>query len=112
MDKLRGHAIVFINGEWLYEDTRTPTVGNARACGFCGRPNTVEGYDGCLGYIPGAMNACCGHGTANEAYIQYPATKRWLFWAVYYASLFGLLFWLSADILINPQLGGYHVSTY
>ena len=68
---LRGHAIVYIGGEWLYEDTMTATAGNERPCGHCRKPNTEEGHDGCLGTILGAMNACCGHGKNNEAYIQY-----------------------------------------
>ncbi len=71
-DKLRGHAIICIDGEWLYKDTMTPTVGDDRPCGHCGKQRTAEGHDGCLGAIPGAMNACCGHGESEEAYIQYP----------------------------------------
>jgi hypothetical protein len=69
--KLRGHSIIYVNGEWLYKDTRTPTVDNERPCGHCGKSNTAEGYDGCLGVLPAVMNACCGHGTTDEAYIQY-----------------------------------------
>ena len=69
--KLRGHPIIYVNDEWLYEDTMTPTVDNKRPCGHCGRPNTKEGHDGCLGTIPNAINACCGHGVNDEAYIQW-----------------------------------------
>ena len=69
--KLRGHPIVYVNGEWLYEDTMTPTVGNDRTCGHCSKQNTKEGHDGCIGTLPNAMNACCGHGESSEAYIQY-----------------------------------------
>ena len=69
--QLRGHPIVNINGEWLYKDTMTPTVGNERPCGHCGKPNTNKEHDGCLGTIPGVMNACCGHGNNREAYRQY-----------------------------------------
>ena len=49
----------------------TPTIGNERLCGHCGKHNTKEGHDGCLGVIPDAMNACCGHGEINDAYIQW-----------------------------------------
>ena len=69
--KLRGHLIVYVNGEWLYEDTMTPTVGNERSCGHCGKPRTKEGHDACLGTLPDVMNACCGHGESRDAYIQY-----------------------------------------
>jgi hypothetical protein len=70
-NRLRGHTIVCVNGEWLYKDTMTPTVGNERSCGHCGMENTNKGHDGCLGTVPEAMNACCGHGQIDEAYIQY-----------------------------------------
>ena len=70
--KLRGHVIIYTNGEWLYENTKTPTVGSERPCGYCGMSNTEEGHDGCLGILPGpVMNACCGHGQEAHAYIQY-----------------------------------------
>ena len=72
IDTLRGHPIVFVGDEWLYCDTRTPTVGNVRACYECGMSNTPEGHDGCLGTLPNIMNACCGHGVEIGAYIQYP----------------------------------------
>lgn len=68
--KLRGHEIIFKNDEWLYADTMTPTVGNERDCGHCGKSNTKDGHDGCIGKLPNTMNACCGHGAKNEAYIQ------------------------------------------
>ena len=45
---------------WHYEDGEL--ADKPRPCPFCGRLPTSEGYDGCLGYIPGAWSACCGHG--------------------------------------------------
>lgn len=74
--KLRGHEIYW-DGEarvWRYSDTREPTAETwqDRPCGHCGRQNTVEGHDGCLGTLPGVANACCGHGDVGSAYIQYP----------------------------------------
>jgi len=69
---LRGHVIVCILGIWFYEDAPLPVAGNVRAsCGHCGKNDTVEGHDGCLGTIPNIMNACCGHGKLREAYIQH-----------------------------------------
>jgi hypothetical protein len=59
----RGHKIVFdlIGKEWKYADTLEP-VDDSRPCPRCGEYPTPEGYDACLGHIPGAISACCGHG--------------------------------------------------
>ena len=48
-----------------------PTVGNERHCGYCKKPKTKEGHDACIGILPNVMNACCGHGQDDEAYIQF-----------------------------------------
>ncbi len=71
--KLRGHDIEYLNDEWIYSDTKKPTnkTWSDRPCGHCDKMPTPEGHDPCLGTLPGVMNACCGHGTANGAYIQY-----------------------------------------
>ncbi len=43
-------------GHWL-------RVGAAEVpCKRCGKLPTPEGYDACLGYLPGVASACCGHG--------------------------------------------------
>lgn len=63
---LRGHPIVYANGAWRYQDTGEPTAGEHRDCGHCGPPDTPEGHDGCLGTLPGVMNACCGHGEGRR----------------------------------------------
>lgn len=70
---LRGHPIIFVNGEWLYKDNRQPTVTTFRdrSCGYCGKAKTADGHDGCLSTLPGLMNACCGHGQINNAYVQF-----------------------------------------
>ncbi len=70
---LRGHQIEYVNGEWIYSDTKEPTVTthDTRPCGYCGKDNTPEGHDGCLGTLPDVMNACCGHGNTNETYLQF-----------------------------------------
>ena len=70
--KWRGHYIVFVNGEWLYADNEMPTANDRdRECGYCGRSNTKEGHDGCIGTLPNVMNACCGHGVQSDAYVQF-----------------------------------------
>jgi len=68
----RGHPIVRVNGKWVYEDNGTPTAEQPnRRCGHCSLPNRPDGHDPCLGSLPGVMNACCGHGERNEAFIQF-----------------------------------------
>lgn len=72
----RGHTIYPEKGEWFYSDTRTPTIGTDRPCGFCNREKTKEDHDGCLGTLPGVENACCGHGQDVDAYIWFENGKR------------------------------------
>ena len=71
--KLRGYDIEYRNNEWVYAASGIPTVGNRdkTPCGNCGEMPTTEGHDMCLGNLPGVMNACCGHGDVEEAYIQF-----------------------------------------
>jgi len=69
-EKLRGHAIEERNGEWFFCDTGEPTASTyqSRPCGHCGKHNTPEGHDACLGTLPGVISACCGHGTPEHSY--------------------------------------------
>ena len=71
-DQLRGHPISLGPDGWNYDDTgeATDKAWSVRACGKCGLSFTPEGHDGCLGEIPGVLNACCGHGSEREAYVQ------------------------------------------
>lgn len=73
MDTHRGHEMYLSrDGVYLYTDDDTPVSDNPdRTCGHCSRPNTLEGHDGCLGTLPGLMNACCGHGETRRAYAQF-----------------------------------------
>ena len=68
----RGHKIEQVGGQFLYVDTGEPTATTwtERGCGHCGLADTPEGHDGCLGEIPGVLNACCGHGIEADAYVQ------------------------------------------
>jgi len=51
---------------WRYEDTGEPIPRPKHAldrlCALCQQPPTPDGHDPCLGTIPGAKAACCGHG--------------------------------------------------
>lgn len=71
--KLRGHEIEISNGKWVYSDTKelTSETWRERACGECGEMQTKEDYDPCIGKLENVMNACCGHGVVDDAYIQY-----------------------------------------
>jgi len=71
--QFRGHVIEFIDNEWVYRDTKKSTAETykERECGHCGLHYTEEGHDGCLGTLKGIMNACCGHGQDEDAYVQF-----------------------------------------
>lgn len=69
--KWRGHKIFWSDGLWCYSDNLQPVRNDKnRACRKCKKENTPEGHDGCLGTLPGVMNACCGHGRKKDAYVQ------------------------------------------
>ncbi len=74
---LRGYPIHHADGCWRFVDTGEPTheTWKDRPCGVCGLHDTPEGHDGCLGTIPGMMNACCGHGIADQAFAQPTAPE-------------------------------------
>lgn len=40
-------------------------------CSHCGIGRTPEGHDGCIGTLKNVMNACCGHGQIEMAYVQF-----------------------------------------
>lgn len=75
LDFFRGHLIKYNKKEdsWFYIDTgkRTVDTWKERGCGYCGKSNTSEGHDGCLGTLENVHNACCGHGNSAEAYVQF-----------------------------------------
>lgn len=72
-EHLRGHPIEWNGTEYVFSDTKESTIQTwkNRPCGYCGRHNTPEGHDGCLGTLQEVMNACCGHGSIGECYVQY-----------------------------------------
>lgn len=40
-------------------------------CVACGRPPNGDGSDACIGHVPGANGACCGHGVV-DGYVAFP----------------------------------------
>ncbi len=58
---------------WRWMDNHEPTgwgVGIRRECVRCGQFPAANGHDACLGYIKGAIAACCGHGIEDGS-IKY-----------------------------------------
>ena len=74
----RGHEIVKQGERYVYADNGESVADTwtQRPCGHCGLPNTPEGYDGCIGEVKDAINACYGHGNSEEAYVQYGDGRR------------------------------------
>lgn len=70
---IRGYEIVLVEGEWRMANPMKSSLPlDELPCGHCGKENTPEGHDGCVGTLPGVMNACCGHGDTKDAYVQFP----------------------------------------
>lgn len=67
----RGWDIYYDGKDWRYADN-DKIMDDSRPCKRCGRMPTAEGYDACLGHVPGATSACCGHGV-EKGYIIYAA---------------------------------------
>ena len=72
-------SIGFRNGNLCYWDEASRVYRFAaddalaepdRPCPSCGMLPTEEGYDSCLGYLPGIAAACCGHSTESP-YLQF-----------------------------------------
>lgn len=58
-----------VDGLWRYEDGVEVDDDPDRVCARCNRPPTPEGYDACIGYLPGCYSACCGHGVHEPFYL-------------------------------------------
>ena len=70
--KWRGHDIDYRGDGWHYSDTGQSVPDNpGRECGHCQLPNRDDDCDPCIGKLPGVANACCGHGSPAESYIQF-----------------------------------------
>jgi len=65
----RGYETEYVDGKWIYSDEKIP-ISIERPCKKCGEMPTPEGYDTCLGYIPGITSACCGHGIVKGFYLD------------------------------------------
>ena len=75
----RGWEIYFDGENWRYSDNNQ-IYDDSRPCKRCGQMPTKEGHDACLGHIDGVAFACCGHGIADQAYVQYENEKGKIVW--------------------------------
>ena len=72
----RGHPLhLFADRRWRWADNGRFVPSHTdrskdRDCAACGLPPTPEGYDACIGHVPGAINACCGHRVV-EPYVMW-----------------------------------------
>lgn len=77
---MRGNRIEYSEAaqKWYYADTgEFIDLDHERPCTLCHKPPTHEGYDACLGELPGVLNACCGHGV-EDGYIHYEKLPFWM----------------------------------
>ena len=70
MNYVRGWPVFNVGGRWVYADGEAYSESSERPCKRCGQPATGEGYDHCLGHVPGAVSACCGHGVTEPICIM------------------------------------------
>jgi len=70
----RGHRVRWDAGTeaWMLADgSGEPYVDGERTCPSCDKAAEPGGPDPCLGMIPAAIGACCGHGI-HPGYLQFP----------------------------------------
>lgn len=73
----KGYGITWVTtsdaegGYWVWSDNEEPIKDNPRPCKKC-RIMIADGEaDPCLGVLPGVVNACCGHGVREQAYVMF-----------------------------------------
>lgn len=71
---IRGRAAHYDGSIYRWDDTDEPAGptwgGVERPCPECGEMATAEGYDSCIGFVPGATSVCCGHGAERPILVQ------------------------------------------
>lgn len=72
--QMRGHPVTWDGDHWRYEDG--VIADGSRPCVKCGEPPTPEGYDACIGHVPGAVSVCCGHGIEAPYFVGSQAEPR------------------------------------
>lgn len=75
----RGHEMYFDEQvqHWRFSnDGSIVSDGDTDRCGVCHENRTPEGHDPCIGTLAGVINACCGHGEVDCAYVVFCNGKR------------------------------------
>lgn len=73
----RGHPMYYDTQDWRFvDDNSLVALGESRPCGCCGEYTTPAGHDPCIANLPSVMNACCGHGCIEDAYVQFVDGRR------------------------------------
>ena len=73
-NSLRGHALVWLEDRWVYEDDHEDPLARGREprpCKKCGAVFSWDEADPCLGILPGVQSACYGHGVRSESYVHF-----------------------------------------
>jgi len=76
---LRGNVVEWDGNQWLTL-TGKPAEDAILYCPTCDIAHLSEDNDACLGRIPGANSACCGHGR-HVGYVNWPgipAPEGWV----------------------------------
>lgn len=77
-ERLRGHRIYHDGEQFRYLDNDEPTKTGRlkRHCGHCGKLTPKSGHDPCIENLPDVVNACCGHGDVDHAYVMFDNGDR------------------------------------
>lgn len=80
--QMRGHEIYFdyVKEDWLYSDDNS-SIDIERPCTRCNHLPLKSGEDFCLRGLSdceGIINACCGHGNDEDAYIMLEDGRRFV----------------------------------
>jgi hypothetical protein len=97
--KFFGHDIHIYNDIWVFSDTLEPTetTHHSRPCGHCGFIRGEDDHDPCIKSLPYVLNACCGHGDQESAYVMLQDRECY-----YGEDALRLIEWLKQE-KVSPQ---------
>lgn len=87
---VRGHRLYGNNGIWFFESTgEIYDPENEPNCIACGLACDDKSPDPCIGFLPGVLACCCGHGDPTEEYVlcadgtRFDSIEEWRNNAIY-----------------------------